>query len=53
VDIGAHLVTATQLSPPDTMGQTFDILIGVRAWLMTLGGTATIRLESGDCLCES
>lgn len=27
VDIGAHLVTATQLSPPDTMGQTFDILM--------------------------
>lgn len=26
VDIGAHLVADTQLSPPDTMGQTFDIL---------------------------
>ena len=27
VDIGAHLVAGTQLSPPDTMGQTFDILM--------------------------
>jgi len=27
VDIGAHLVTGTQLPAPDTMGQTFDILM--------------------------
>jgi uncharacterized protein YutE (UPF0331/DUF86 family) len=27
VDIGAHLVAGTQLPPPDTMGQTFDILM--------------------------
>jgi len=26
VDIGAHLVTALELPPPDTMGQTFDRL---------------------------
>ena len=26
VDIGAHLVADTQFPPPDTMGQTFDIL---------------------------
>ena len=26
VDIGAHLVVDTQLPPPDTMGQTFDVL---------------------------
>jgi uncharacterized protein YutE (UPF0331/DUF86 family) len=26
VDIGAHLVTTTALPPPDTMGQTFDLL---------------------------
>lgn len=27
VDIGAHLVAGTDLPPPDTMGQTFDILM--------------------------
>ena len=27
VDIGAHLVTTTSFPPPDTMGQTFDILM--------------------------
>jgi uncharacterized protein YutE (UPF0331/DUF86 family) len=27
VDIGAYLIAATQLPPPDTMGQTFDILM--------------------------
>lgn len=27
VDIGAHLITATPLPPPETMGQTFDILM--------------------------
>ena len=26
VDIGAHLISGTQLLPPDTMGQTFDLL---------------------------
>lgn len=26
VDIGAHLISATELPPPDTMGQTFDVL---------------------------
>lgn len=26
VDIGAHLVTSTEFPPPDTMGQTFDVL---------------------------
>lgn len=26
VDIGAHLISGTELPPPDTMGQTFDIL---------------------------
>jgi uncharacterized protein YutE (UPF0331/DUF86 family) len=26
VDIGAHLISATELLPPDTMGQTFDLL---------------------------
>ena len=26
VDIGAHLIAGTQAPPPDTMGQTFDIL---------------------------
>ncbi len=26
VDIGAHLVTALELPPPDTMGETFDRL---------------------------
>ena len=26
VDIGAHLISATELPLPDTMGQTFDIL---------------------------
>lgn len=26
VDIGARLITMTSLPPPDTMGQTFDIL---------------------------
>ncbi|MCB1764848.1 MAG: DUF86 domain-containing protein [Candidatus Competibacteraceae bacterium] len=27
VDIGAHLVSGTEFPPPDTMGQTFDILM--------------------------
>ncbi len=27
VDIGAHLIAGTQLPAPDTMGQTFDILM--------------------------
>lgn len=27
MDTGAHLVTATLFPPPDTMGQTFDILM--------------------------
>lgn len=26
VDIGAHLISETELLPPDTMGQTFDVL---------------------------
>ncbi|HYN62077.1 MAG TPA: DUF86 domain-containing protein [Rubrivivax sp.] len=26
VDIGAHVVSGMQLPPPDTMGQTFDLL---------------------------
>jgi len=26
VDIGAHFLAATELPPPDTMGQTFDLL---------------------------
>ncbi len=26
VDIGAHLISETELPPPDTMGQTFDVL---------------------------
>lgn len=26
VDIGAHLITGTEAFPPDTMGQTFDVL---------------------------
>ena len=26
VDIGAHLIAGTQMPPPDTMGQTFDVL---------------------------
>ncbi len=26
VDIGAHLIAGMEVSPPDTMGQTFDIL---------------------------
>ena len=26
VDIGAHLITGMEVSPPDTMGQTFDVL---------------------------
>ena len=26
VDIGAHLIAGTQVPPPDTMGQTFDVL---------------------------
>ncbi len=26
IDIGAHLISETNLAPPDTMGQTFDVL---------------------------
>ncbi|MFZ5502731.1 MAG: type VII toxin-antitoxin system HepT family RNase toxin [Pseudomonadota bacterium] len=26
VDIGAHLIASMEVSPPDTMGQTFDVL---------------------------
>ena len=26
VDIGAHLIAGMEVSPPDTMGQTFDVL---------------------------
>lgn len=26
VDIGAHLIAGMEVSPPDTMGQTFDLL---------------------------
>lgn len=26
VDIGSHLISATNLPPPDTMGETFDVL---------------------------
>lgn len=26
VDIGAHLLASMEISPPDTMGQTFDLL---------------------------
>lgn len=26
VDIGSHLLSATNLPPPDTMGETFDVL---------------------------
>lgn len=26
VDIGAHIVSGLQVPPPDTMGQTFDLL---------------------------
>lgn len=26
VDIGAHLIAGTEMPPPDTMGQTFDLL---------------------------
>ncbi len=26
VDIGAHLIAGLEVSPPDTMGQTFDVL---------------------------
>lgn len=27
VDIGAHLISGTEWPPPDTMGQTFDVLM--------------------------
>jgi len=26
VDLGAHLISGMEISPPDTMGQTFDVL---------------------------
>lgn len=26
VDIGAHIIAGLEVSPPDTMGQTFDVL---------------------------
>ncbi len=26
VDIGAHLISGMEVPPPDTMGQTFDLL---------------------------
>ncbi|MFA7239205.1 MAG: DUF86 domain-containing protein [Sulfuricellaceae bacterium] len=26
VDIGAHLISSTEFPPPDTMGETFDVL---------------------------
>ena len=35
VDIGAHLVSSMKVSPPDTMGETFDVL--------TKSGIAPIR----------
>jgi uncharacterized protein YutE (UPF0331/DUF86 family) len=29
VDIGAHLIACMETPPPDTMGQTFDVLVRV------------------------
>jgi uncharacterized protein YutE (UPF0331/DUF86 family) len=29
VDIGAHLIASKNVTPPDTMGQTFNVLVGL------------------------
>ena len=38
VDIGAHLIAGMQVPPPDTMGQTFDVL--------AMGGAITQSLAT-------
>jgi len=38
VDIGAHLISGMEVPPPDTMGQTFDLLAGAGVLSEALAG---------------
>ena len=41
VDIGAHLISGMDVPPPDTMGQTFDLLAQAGVLTAALAGSLT------------
>ena len=45
VDIGAHLISSMDVPPPDTMGQTFDIL--AQAGVLTLSLALSLKKAVG------
>lgn len=45
VDIGAHLIATLDVPPPDTMGQTFDIL--ARAGILSVDLAARMKKSVG------
>jgi uncharacterized protein YutE (UPF0331/DUF86 family) len=45
VDIGAHLISGMEVPPPDTMGQTFDLL--ARAGVLTDALTSSLKKAVG------
>lgn len=45
VDIGAHLISGMDVSPPDTMGQTFDIL--AQAGVLTIPLATSLKKAVG------
>ena len=45
VDIGAHLISGMDVAPPDTMGQTFDIL--AQAGVLTIPLATSLKKAVG------
>jgi uncharacterized protein YutE (UPF0331/DUF86 family) len=45
VDIGAHLISGMQVPPPDTMGQTFDLL--ARAGVLSAALASSLKKAVG------
>jgi uncharacterized protein YutE (UPF0331/DUF86 family) len=45
VDIGAHLISGMEVPPPDTMGQTFDLL--ERAGVLTAALASSLKKAVG------
>ena len=45
VDIGAHLIAGMDVPPPDTMGQTFDLL--AQSGLLTTALAANLKKAVG------
>lgn len=51
VDIGAHLISGMDVPPPDTMGQTFDLL--AQAGVLTPALASSLKKGRGFSKCRS